>query len=201
MRTSKINFQNFTDFSSRDIAIVSTISSEIGNFRLMEATWRLPRRRHGSLWVFSRFLAEYSRSCLLAPRSGKNGNKVSRTYYKLYRFIRIVCCEAVDITWWTSHDCEIAILIAASSSSAGLVAEWCQEEDIDFPGPLSGFLAESSRSCLLAPRSGKNGNKAVEITWWMLIGTDCEIAGAVNASLSAAGLVADYGPCWEWKGA
>ena len=135
LRTSKIIFQNFTNFFSQGVAIFSTFTSEIGNFRLMEATWRCQEGDMEFLGPSPGFSAESSRIRLLASRSGKNLNKVSRTYYKLYRFIRMVCCEAVDTTWW------------------------------------------------------------------MMTGTDCEIASRINASSSAAGLEAEYGSCWEWKGA
>ena len=87
LRTSKIIFQNFTNFFLRGVAIISTFTSEIGNFRLMEATWRCQEGDMEFLGPSPGFSAESSRIRLLASRSGKNLNKVSRTYYKLYRLI------------------------------------------------------------------------------------------------------------------
>jgi len=129
LRTSKKKFQIFINFLSRNMATISTFLSEIGNLRPMESTWRCQEEGMDFFRALLGILAESSKSCELASRQGKNAKKVSRTYYKLYRYTRIVRCErAVDITWWIpGPGCEITIS-ANTSPEAGhglpLNLEW-----------------------------------------------------------------------------
>ena len=129
LRTSKKKFQIFINFLSRNMATISTFLSEIGNLRPMESTSRCQEEGMDFFRALLGILAENSRSCELASRQGKNANKVSRIYYKLYRYIRIVYCERpVDNTWWLpGPGCEISIS-ANTSLEAGhglhLNLEW-----------------------------------------------------------------------------